>query len=86
MKLKSEFITHVTGDQQIMVSINSSGFHGLVRSNKTAAYIIDLLKEETTREQIIQDMLKKFDASETVISDDVDMVIGNLRKIDALKE
>lgn len=86
MKLKSEFITHVTGEQQIMVSVNSSGFHGLVRSNKTAAYIIDLLKEETTREQMIQHMLKKFDASEAVISADVDMVIANLRKIGALEE
>lgn len=86
MKLRPEFITHMTGDQQVMVSVGGNGFHGVVYSNKTAAEIIDLLKQEVTREQLIREMGKKYDAPEAVISDDVDHVLGALRKIGALEE
>lgn len=86
MKLKSDFITHMTGEEQVMVSVNSKGFHGLVRSNKTAAAIIDLLKREMTRVQIITEMQKMYDVSEEQITGDVDSVLENLRKIGALDE
>ena len=51
MKLKSNFITHTSGDEQLMISAGGD-FNGMVRSNKTAAFIIDMLKEETTKEKI----------------------------------
>lgn len=86
MKLRPEFITHRTGERQVMVSVGGSGFHGVVQSNKTAAEIIDLLKQEVTREQLIREMRRKYDAPEAVISDDVDQVLGTLRKIGALEE
>lgn len=86
MKLKSDFITHRSGDQQMMVSINKDGFHGMVRSNKTAAEIIDILKEETTKEQIVAMMLKKYVVPEDVIKEDIELVIKNLRNIGALEE
>lgn len=70
----------------MMVCIGKNAFHGVVRSNKTAAEIIDLLNLETTREQIIQEMKKKYDVPENLIAVDVDLVIRNLRQIGALEE
>lgn len=85
MKLKKEFITHTSGDEQLMISAGGS-FNGMVRSNKTAAFIIDLLKEETTKEKIVSVMLETYDADEQVISADVDKVIDALRGIGAIDE
>ncbi len=85
MKLKNEFITHTSGDEQLMISAGGS-FNGMVRSNKTAAFIIDLLKEETTKEKIVAAMLERYDAEEQVISADVDKVIDALRSIGAIDE
>ena len=85
MKLKKEFITHTSGDEQLMISAGGS-FNGMVRSNKTAAFIIDLLKEETTKEKIVSLMLETYDADEQVISADVDKVIDALRSIGAIDE
>ena len=85
MKLKKEFITHPSGDEQLMISAGGS-FNGMVRSNKTAAFIIDLLKEETTKEKIVSVMLETYDADEQVISADVDKVIDALRSIGAIDE
>ena len=86
MKLKEGFVTHDMGGEQIMVSTGSTAFSGLVRSNGTAAFIVDCLKEETTREEIIAKMLDKYDASEEVISADVDKILAKLRSIKALDE
>jgi hypothetical protein len=68
-----------------MISAGGS-FNGMVRSNKTAAFIIDLLKEETTKENIVAAMLESYDAEEQVISADVDKVIDALRSIGAIDE
>lgn len=85
MKLKKEFITHTSGDEQLMISAGGS-FNGMVRSNKTAAFIIDMLKDETTKEKIVSAMLERYDADEAVISADVDKVIDALRGIGAIDE
>ena len=86
MKLKDGFVTHEMGGEQIMVATGNANYSGLVRSNATAAFIVDCLKSETTRDNIIQTMLKRYDAPESVISADVDMVITKLRSIGALDE
>ena len=85
MKLKANFITQEMDGEQIMVAAGG-GFAGMVRSNATAAFIVDCLKNETTREAVLDAMGQKYDAPREVMAADVDMVIGNLRKIGALDE
>lgn len=85
MKLKENFITQEMDGEQIMVAAGG-GFAGMVRSNATAAFIVDCLKTGTTKEAILDAMEKKYDAPRKVMADDVDMVITNLRKIGALDE
>lgn len=88
MKLKDGFITHDSDGEQIMVAVGgeADNFHGLVRSNKTAAFIIDCLKQENTEEQIVDAILAKFDASRDVVRKDVHNIIEGLRKIGAIYE
>ena len=86
MKLNNGFVTHDMGDEQIMVSTGGSNFSGLVRSNPTAAFIVDCLKEETTREEVIAKMQAKYDAPVEVLTADVDKILNKLRSINALDE
>lgn len=79
MKLKDTFVTQEMDGEQVMVEAGG-GFAGMVRSNQTAAFIIDQLKTETTKEAILDAMEKKYDAPRAVMADDVDMVINNLKK------
>ena len=85
MKLKSTFITHNSGNEQLMISAGGD-FNGMVRSNSTAGEIIDMMKNEITREEIIAKMLEKYEVEESVLSADVDKVIGKLREIGAIDE
>ncbi|MCQ2416431.1 MAG: PqqD family protein [Oscillospiraceae bacterium] len=78
-------MTHMDDDTQILIDV-SAKFSGLVRCNKTAAEIIDMLKEDTTEAEIISKMVSKYDISEDVISDDVRKIVSSLRKIGAIDE
>lgn len=86
MKLRDGFITHESEGEHITVSAGGSAFNGLIRSNKTAGFIVECLKEDTTEEAIIEKMLQKYDAPREVIASDVSKILGNLHKIGALDE
>ena len=85
MKLKDTYITHESDGEQILLDTSSS-FAGLIRSNKTAAFIVECLKEETTEEKIVEAMFEKYDAPKDVLAKDVSDVIEKLRKVGALEE
>ena len=85
MKLKGTYITHDSDGEQILLDTSSS-FAGLIRNNKTAAFIVECLKEETTKEKIVEAMFEKYDAPKEVLAKDVSDVIEKLRKVGALDE
>ncbi len=86
MKLNENFLTQEIDDTQVMVATGDTAFSGIVRSNQTAAEIVNLMKEETTRDEVVDKMCAKYDASREEIAADVDMVIATLRKVGALDE
>lgn len=72
--------------EQIMVSVGDTKFAGLVRSNKTAAFIVDCLKSETTKDAIVEAMAEKYDAPNDILAKDVEGILAKLRSIGALDE
>lgn len=85
MKLKKEFISHSTNGENMMIDV-SGKFSGLVKTNSTANYIVELLKHDITEEEIVENMLSKYEVSKETLSQDVKKVIKNLRSIGALDE
>ena len=55
MKLRQGFITQEFRGEQLMVAVGEAAkrFHGLARSNATAAFIVNRLKTETTEAEIV---------------------------------
>ena len=86
MKLKKEMLTHTMDGSQVMVSTDKDVFSGIVTSNKTAAFIVDCLKDETTQKKKKKAMFDKYDAPMEMISEDVDEVISKLRSIGVIDE
>ena len=86
MKLKKEFVTQTIGNKQIMVASEGAAFSGIVRSNESAAFIVDCLKRPTTQEAIVAAMLQEYDAPVGVIAADVERILNILRGIGALDE
>ena len=45
MRLKKGFVTHTTNNEQVLVAADGS-FNGIAKSNPTAAFIVDCLKND----------------------------------------
>lgn len=86
MRLTDGFITHEGVEEHITVPAGGLSFSGMVRSNKTAGFIVECLKDEVTAEQIVEKMLEKYDAPKERITRDVEDVLAKLRGIGALEE
>lgn len=86
MKLKSSFITQVIDGTQFLVPIGGEDFSGIVRSNETAAFIVNCLKQDTTPEAIVDALANEYDGPREVMAADVAEVLTKLRSINALEE
>ena len=85
MKLKEGFITQDVDGKQFLVSVTND-FNGIAKSNETAKFIVDMLKNDTTEEKIIEAMCLKYDAPRDIIAADVSKIIVTLRSINAVEE
>ena len=88
MKLKEGFCTQKIAKGQVMVPVGNADtdFRGIVRSNSTAAFVVDCLKEETTRDEILNKLKNTYDGTEDVMANDLDRVLEQLRSIKAIEE
>ena len=87
MKLREGFITHTLQGQQMMVASGPAAkvFRGIVRSNETAAFIIDCLKTETTETAVTARLCAEYDVSAERAAAGVRTVVNKLREIGAIE-
>ena len=73
---------HNIGDEYMAVSTGEllQDFYGYVRNNETAADIFRMLQEETTVEEIIDAMHKKYDVEREVLTEDVLELLEKFRE------
>ena len=71
-----------------MVQVGSGRgvFHGLVRSNETAAFIVNCLKRETTEAEIVDALTESYDVDASHAAEGVRVILEKLRGIGALEE
>lgn len=86
MRLKEGFITHESAGEHITVTAGNTAFNGMIRSNQTAGFIVECLKNEVTKEDIIAKMLEKYDAPREQIEKDVEKLLEQLQTIGAIDD
>lgn len=87
MKLNPKSLTHVTKGEHYMISTSNTKFKGIVKNNKTAAFIIECLKTDTTESAITDKLMKEYkDADRPTVERDVANIISKLRSIGAIVE
>ena len=86
MRLKNDFLAQEIDGVQYLVPVGAEQFSGMLRNNKTAAFIVDCLKEETTEEAVVDAMCEKYDAPREKIAEDVKGILSILRSVGALEE
>ncbi len=78
MKLKDILITEANGEY---VAVTADGtFNGMIRMNRTAAFIAEALREETTEDTLVQKICEKYEVSAEVARDNVQKVVAQFKK------
>jgi len=81
MKLKYNFVINKVAGETIAVSVGetSDRFNGYIKLNDTAAFIFKKLKNDVTREQLIDMLLAEYpDATKQQAEDSVDEQLEKL--------
>ncbi len=88
MKLKSGVITEDLNGEFIAVASGNASkfFNGMIRNNVTANFLFERLINDTTEENLVSDLLKKYDVSKEDASSDVHDFLEKLRKTGLLDE
>ncbi len=88
MKLNDGVFLHQVGNEYMGVTQGDAAqsFNGLIRNNKTANSIMELLMVDTTEEKVVAAMLEKYDAPREIIANDVRKIVEKLRLAGLLDE
>ena len=86
MKLKSGFIAHEINGTQFLVPVGNESFNGTAKNNKAAAFILDCLKTDTTREKLADTVCARYDIPREAVEGDIAKILGILKGIDALED
>lgn len=88
MKLKKEFLTHEIDDSLVVISASTKkeDFHGLLKANESAKFIINRLNKEITFDQLLCAFLDEYEVNEEDAVKAINYVISQLKKVDALEE
>ena len=82
MKLKYKFEMMSLEDQMVAIPVGEEAgeFVGVVKLNETAAFIFNLLKDETTEETIIDALDKVYNVPREKLTNDVRRAINEFQE------
>ena len=82
MKIKNGFITKKVAGDVIVIPAEQAlvDFKAIITLNETGAYLWELLKEDTSREKLLEDMLKEYDSDEKTLSADINEFLSVLEE------
>lgn len=87
MKLKYNFVINNVAGETVAVSVgdNDGRFNGYIKLNETGAFIFKMLKNDTTREDIINALCVEYpDATQDAAAESVDELVEQLQKAELL--
>ena len=82
MKIKDGYILETIGEQKMVVSLDLSQdkFSGMIKLNNVAAYLWELLENETDEASLLKAVTEKYDVSEELAAKDIAVFLENLDK------
>lgn len=87
MKIKSDFVLRQVAGTSVVVPVGSEAldFNGMINLNETGTFLFKLLEQDTSKENLVSELLKEYDVSEEKASSDVDVFINKLKDADILE-
>ncbi|MDO4555829.1 MAG: PqqD family protein [Lachnospiraceae bacterium] len=88
MVINKEFVLREIAGDYILVPVGDTALHfnGLITVNEVGAFLWEKLQKETTREQLIQNVLDEYEVEEEIVAKDVDDFLNRLSEAEIIQE
>ena len=87
MKIKEGFLLRKVAGKNIVVSVGANvEFNGMLTLNETGMFYWEMLKSETTKEEMLDNILKEYDVSREEASEDLDEFLSKLTEAKILED
>lgn len=87
MKIRDGYILRTVAGKNIVVSIGAeTNFSGMLTLNDTGVFFWNLLKDDTTKEQMLEKILSEYDIDSQTAAQDIDNFIVKLQGAGILEE
>lgn len=88
MKVSKDFIMREIAGEHILVPVGSAAakFNGLITMNEVGKFVLELLEEERTVQELVEKITKDYDVTPKTALADVEAFLQQLREIGALVE
>lgn len=82
MKLKYDFVVRSVADKMVAIPVGDAteDFNCMITLNETGAFIFELLKEETSKEKLLEAFLNEYDATAEQAESAIDSVLKKLKE------
>ena len=88
MKLKYDFAVREIVGEYVMVPLGKGALElsGMISTSETGALLVEALKQDVTREDLLQRILDEYDVDLPTANADLDEFLNQLRKLKILIE
>lgn len=87
MKISEGYLLRTVAGKNIVVSIGSDvNFNGMMTLNDTGVFFWNLLKNDTTKEEMLEAVLKEYDVSSDIALQDIENFLQKLRDTKILED
>ncbi|MBO7184387.1 MAG: PqqD family protein [Oscillospiraceae bacterium] len=88
MKLKYDFAVREIVGEYVMVPLGQGAleFSGMISTSETGALLVEALKQDVSREDLIHRILEEYDVDLQTANTDLDEFLNQLRKLNILIE
>ena len=87
MKISEGYLLRTVAGKNIVVSIgNDVNFNGMLTLNDTGVFFWNLLQNDTTKEEMLAAVLKEYDVSSDIASQDIESFLQKLRDTKILED
>ena len=87
MKISSGYLLRTIAGKNIVISVNDSlNFNGMITLNDTGVFFWNLMQNNTTKEKMLEAVLKEYDVSSEEAAKDIDEFIEKLSSANILED
>lgn len=87
MKIREGYLLRSVAGKNIVVSIGSDvEFNGMLTLNDTGVFFWNILQKDTTKEEMLEAVLKEYDVSSDIALQDIENFIQKLRESKILED